>query len=46
MSKEDEEKEFNDWLESITFVDKEGNTSPHVLKDDDSDDPEDDRSGE
>lgn len=42
----EKEKEFNEWLESITFVDKEGNPSPHVLEDDDSDDPEGDRGEE
>ena len=37
------EKEFNDWLESITFVDKNGKPLPVVLTEDDSDDPENDR---
>jgi len=37
---EAKEKEFNDWMESITFVDKTGKISPHVLTRDESPDPE------
>ena len=37
------EKEFNDWLESIVFVDKDGRPLPVVLTEDKSDDPEGDR---
>ncbi|MFC1896657.1 hypothetical protein ACFL0Q_08395 [Thermodesulfobacteriota bacterium] len=36
-------KEFNGWLESIVFVDKDGVPLPVVLADDESDDPEGDR---
>ena len=39
------EKEFRDWLESITFVDKDWKPLPVVLTDDESDDPEGDREG-
>lgn len=38
-----EEKEFNDWMESITFVDKTGKVSSHTLTKDVSLDPEGDR---
>jgi len=37
------EKDFIDYLNSITFVDKDGNVLPTVLSEDDSDDPENDR---
>ena len=40
---EKREKEFNDWLESIVFVDKDGRPLPVILTDDESDDPEGDR---
>ena len=40
---EEGEKEFSDWLESITFVDKDGRPLPVILTDDESDDPENDR---
>jgi len=36
------EKEFNDWMESIEFVDDDNLPLPVVLAADDSDDPEDD----
>lgn len=39
----DNEEEFNLWLESIHFVDKNGKEIPVVLEDDDSPDPEGDR---
>jgi hypothetical protein len=42
MSKE-EEKEFNEWLESIEFIKEDGAPSPHVLTKDESSDPEGDR---
>lgn len=44
MIDEESEKRFDDWLESIEFVNSEGNLSPHLLTDDESDDPENDRS--
>jgi len=37
------EKDFLDWLESITFVDENWQPLPVVLLPDDSDDPEGDR---
>jgi len=40
---EESEKNLKDWLESITFVDKDWNPLPVILTDDDSDDPENDR---
>lgn len=40
----EEEFEFNEWLDSIEFVNREGVISRSVLRDDDSDDPEGDRS--
>ena len=40
---EEGEKEFGDWLESITFVDEDGKPLPTVLTKDESDDPEGDR---
>ncbi len=40
----EEEKEFNAWLASIRFVDKDSKLMPVVLTDDESDDPEGDRS--
>lgn len=43
MIDEDSEKEFSEWLESITFVDEDGNVLPVILEDDDSPDPENDR---
>ncbi len=39
------EQEFNDWLESISFVDTEGNVLPVILTDDITSDPEGDREG-
>ena len=39
----DSEEEFNEWLQSIEFVDKAGNVLPTVLEEDDSPDPEGDR---
>lgn len=40
---DEKEKEFNDWLNSIEFVDEKGNISEAKLTDDESDDPEGDR---
>ena len=40
---EESEKDFNAWLNSIEFVDKDGKIIPPVLTDDESDDPEGDR---
>jgi hypothetical protein len=40
---EKREEEFIKWMESITFVDKDGKPLPVVLTDDESDDPENDR---
>lgn len=40
---ETSEKSFNDWMESISFVDKNFKPLPVVLEDDDSDDLEGDR---
>lgn len=37
------ENEFNEWLESIRFVDREGRPLPLELTEDDSPDPEGDR---
>jgi len=39
------EKEFIEWMESITFVDKDWNPLPVVVTEDLSDDPEGDREG-
>lgn len=39
------EKDFNEWLDSIDFVDKEGQVIPPVLTNDTSSDPENDRAG-
>lgn len=45
ISKEqlESEKDFGEWLNSIKFVDEDGNVMPTILEDDDSDDPEGDR---
>ncbi len=43
MRKSREPLEFNDWLLSIEFVDKDGNLLPTVLTPDELDDPEGDR---
>jgi len=43
MATKEEEKEFNDWLNSIEFVNEDGSISPAVLTDDESEDPEGDR---
>jgi len=40
MIDEQSEKEFNEWLESIVFVDKEGTPLPVELTEDESPDPE------
>lgn len=40
---QNKEKEFDEWLESITFVNEEGELIPAELTDDDSPDPEYDR---
>lgn len=37
------EKEFNEWLDSIEFIDEQGAIIPAVLEKDESDDPEKDR---
>lgn len=37
------EREFNDWMESIVFIDKDWNPLPVILTEDESDDPENDR---
>jgi len=39
----DAEYEFQEWYESIRFVDGEGKLKPDVLKKDTSSDPDDDR---
>ncbi len=39
------EERFNEWLESIHYVDREGNILPVILTDDESPDPEGDREG-
>lgn len=39
----EEEKEFNDWMDSIEFVDKTGKPSSHILAEDDSPDLDYDR---
>jgi hypothetical protein len=43
MIDEQSEKEFNEWMESITFVDEDDNVLPVELTDDITDDPEGDR---
>ena len=43
IATENEEAEFNAWLDSIEFVDKDGKIIPAILTDDESDDPEGDR---
>jgi hypothetical protein len=40
------DEEFNEWIESIKFVDEEGNVLPVVLTEDVSPDPENDRAEE
>jgi len=40
MIDEQSEKEFNEWLESIVFVDREGRPLPVKLTKDESPDPE------
>lgn len=42
----EKEKEFNDWMESIEFVDANNLSLPVVLTADDSDDPENDMAEE
>ena len=42
---EKKEADFNDWLDSINFVDSEGRVIPLKLEEDDSYDPEGDRDG-
>jgi len=37
------ENRFDEWLNSIEFVNKDGSKSPSLLTDDESDDPENDR---
>ncbi len=39
----DNEDEFNNWIDSIEFVDKDGKIIQFTLEDDDSEDPEGDR---
>ena len=43
MSQELEEEEFNKWIESIEFVDRNGDVMPTKLEEDESDDPYGDR---
>jgi len=43
---QNKEEDFNEWLESIVFVDAKGNLVPATLTDDESTDPEGDREGE
>lgn len=43
MIDEQSEKEFNDWMESISFVDEEGVVLPVKLTEDETNDPEGDR---
>lgn len=40
---DEKEKDFNLWLNSIEFINKEGEIIPPVLTEDKSEDPEDDR---
>lgn len=42
----EKEKEFNAWMESIEFVDRNNIPLPVVLMADDSDDPENDMAGD
>lgn len=44
--KTEKEKEFNEWMESIEFVDGNNLPLPATLTADDSDDPENDRNEE
>lgn len=43
---EDQQKEFSDWLESISFVNDKGEVLKVELEEDDSPDPENDRASE
>ena len=43
---EKKEKDFNEWLETISFVNSNGELILPTLEDDASEDPEDDREGE
>jgi hypothetical protein len=43
MTEREKEQEFNEWLESIEFVDENNISLPAVLTEDGSDDPEGDR---
>lgn len=43
---EEKEIEFNEWLESIEFIDAEGRVISAVLEEDDSEDPDNDRGEE
>ena len=45
IDQEKKEKDFNDWLESINFVDSEGRVVPTRLVEDTYYDPEGDRDG-
>ncbi len=40
---DEREKDFNDWLQSITLIDEDGRPASMDLEDDTSDDPEGDR---
>lgn len=40
---EKRERDFNEWMDSIRFVDKDGNLIPSVLTKDNSEDPEGDK---
>ena len=42
-TEKDKEKDFNDWMSSIEFVDENNIPLPIVLTKDESDDPEGDR---
>ncbi len=44
VPRSEEELDFNAWLASIEFVDDESKLMPTVLTDDESEDPEGDRS--
>lgn len=39
----EEEQDLNEWLNSIEFVGENGKIIPHILEEDNSDDPEGDR---
>ena len=39
------EQDFNEWVDSIKFIDKDGNVVPPVLTDDETEDFDGDREG-